>query len=51
MYRFLNWIQQMDETVLRWITENLRTPMLNKIIVFYTKLGNAGWIFILIALR
>jgi len=50
VYRFLNWIQQMDEAVLRWITENLRTPMLNKIIVFYTKLGNAGWLFILIAL-
>lgn len=40
------WIQHWDETILRWITENLRLPLLDKLMVAYTRLGNAGWIFI-----
>ena len=43
-------IQYWDETVLRWITENLRLPILDSVMVVYTGLGNGGWIFIAIAL-
>lgn len=43
-------IQQFDETVLRWITENLQADWLNPIAVFFTSLGNGGLIFIVAAI-
>ncbi len=42
-------VQNVDETVLRWIASNLRVEWLNPILVFYTFLGNGGWIFIAIS--
>jgi len=39
-------IQNLDEAVLRWIASNLRVEWLNPIAVFYTSLGNGGWIFV-----
>lgn len=42
----LEMIQWMDERILRWIAETLRTPILDQFMVFYTSLGNGGWIFI-----
>lgn len=50
MFRLVNWIQHLDETVIRWIAENVRTPLLDRVMIFYTQLGNAGWIFILLSL-
>lgn len=41
-------IQQWDEQALHWIADTLRTPILDSIMVFYTSLGNGGWIFILL---
>lgn len=43
-------IQQVDERVLLWITQNLRIPALNEILTFYTNLGNAGLLFIAAAI-
>lgn len=42
----LEMIQNMDEAVLRWIGEHLRADWLDPAMVFYTKLGNAGALFI-----
>ena len=39
-------IQSLDEAALRWIALNLRAEWLNPVAVFYTSLGNGGWIFI-----
>lgn len=50
MLRLLNWVQSLDESALRWIAENVRTPFLDRLVVFYTHLGNAGWIFIALAI-
>ena len=36
----------MDEAGLRWIGEHLRAGWLDPVMVFYTKLGNAGLLFI-----
>lgn len=41
-------IQQLDEQTLRWIADTLRDPVLDQLMVFYTSLGNSGWIFIVI---
>lgn len=41
-------MQQWDEQALQWIADSLRTPILDKIMVLYTSLGNGGWIFILL---
>lgn len=46
----LELIQRLDEQVLRWIAETLRTPILDKAFTLYTFLGNGGWAFILIGL-
>ena len=45
LQRILHW----DETVLRWIADNLRFPILDRVMVAYTVLGNGGWAFIVIA--
>lgn len=39
------WIQAVDESVLRWIAA-IRIPFLNTLMSFYTTLGNAGLLFI-----
>lgn len=46
----LELIQRLDERCLRWIAETLRGPVLDGFMVFYTALGNGGWIFILLGL-
>lgn len=43
-------IQTIDETVLRWIGENLRLSWLNAPVKLYTTLGNAGILFIVLTL-
>ena len=45
----LRWIQRVDESLLRWAAEHLRTLHLDGFMLFYTRLGNAGWIFIAVA--
>ena len=42
-------IQRLDESVLLWIVEHLRNPVLDMIFPVYTSLGNAGVLFILAA--
>jgi undecaprenyl-diphosphatase len=44
------WIQNLDERVLRWIGDTLRLPILNGAVCFYTKLGDSGMLFIVLAL-
>ncbi|MGN0985373.1 MAG: phosphatase PAP2 family protein [Candidatus Enterenecus sp.] len=39
-------LQQLDETVLRWIGEHLRLGWLNGPVMLYSTLGNAGLLFI-----
>lgn len=43
-------LQQIDESILVWIAENLRSPVLTAIMTFYTTLGNSGLLFIGLAL-
>lgn len=43
-------IQQLDESILLWITQHLRLPVLNEILTFYTNLGNGGLLFIVAAI-
>ena len=42
-------LQTVDENALRWIAENVRVPILNVLMKFYTTLGNAGILFIALA--
>lgn len=42
----LELMQKLDERCLRWIEGALRAPWLDKVMTFYTSLGNSGWIFI-----
>ena len=44
------WLQQADEQALVWIARHLRTPILDGFMSFYTNLGNAGLLFIALAL-
>ena len=43
-------IQNWDETILRQIADNLRQPVLDIFMIFYTNLGNSGLIFIAAAI-
>lgn len=43
-------IQNIDETVLVWIAEHLRCAVLDPVMKIYTQLGNAGLLFIGLAL-
>lgn len=43
------WLQTADENILRWL-EGLRVPVLDAALSFYTRLGNAGLLFIIAAL-
>ncbi len=42
-------LQNTDETVLRWIAEQLRAEWLDPLVIFYTSLGNGGWAFIAVS--
>lgn len=44
-----DWMQTADESLLRWL-EGLRVPPLDAAMSFYTRLGNAGILFIIAAL-
>lgn len=45
----LEMIQKTDEGVLTWIGDNLRADWLDPLMVVYTKLGNSGLVFIVLA--
>lgn len=47
MLSFLQWL---DGNILLWIQENLRTPSLTPIVTFITRLGNGGFIWIVLTL-
>lgn len=42
-------VQGFDESILFFIQENLKNPVLDRIMVFATKLGNSGFLWIFIA--
>jgi undecaprenyl-diphosphatase len=42
-------IQQLDESVLFFIQEHFRSPLMDRLMVFVTSLGNAGFLWIFIA--
>ncbi len=44
-----DWLQSIDETALRWIAEHLRIPALDGLVSGFTNLGNAGILFIALA--
>lgn len=46
----LNWLFSLDGGVLLWIQAYLRGPVQDAAIAFYTSLGNAGMLFIVLAL-
>ena len=43
-------IQQFDEQVLVWIAQHVRNGLLDPLMMFYTKLGDAGLLFIALGL-
>ena len=43
-------IQGFDEQALVWIAQNIRSSVLDPIVIFYTKLGNVGLLFIVLTL-
>jgi len=43
-------IQNIDESILFFIQNNIRNPILDKLMVFITTLGNAGAIWLLISI-
>jgi len=43
-----NMIQRIDETILFFIHDNLRNPTIDRVMVFITSLGDAGFLWILI---
>ncbi|MGB8453383.1 MAG: phosphatase PAP2 family protein [Anaerocolumna sp.] len=45
----MNLIQQLDESILFYILNHLHTPILDKIMIELTSLGNSGFIWIAIA--
>ncbi len=45
----LEMVQQWDESILVWIAEHLRNPILSLPLNFYTQLGNHGMLFIILA--
>lgn len=42
-------LTQIEELILLWVQENIRNPIGNKFFVFVTKLGDAGFIWIVIS--
>lgn len=45
----LDWLFTLDGGVLLWIQEHLRGPVQDAVVSFYTTLGNAGLLFIALA--
>lgn len=43
-------LQNLDSNILLWIQENLRSDWLTPVVIFITRLGNAGMIWIILAL-
>ena len=46
----LETLTQIEEIILLWVQENVRNPIANKFFTFITKLGDAGFIWIIISL-
>lgn len=46
----MNWLLQLDGNLLLWIQEFLRNDLLTPIVSFYTKLGDAGLLWIALSL-
>ncbi|MDF2540813.1 MAG: phosphoesterase [Herbinix sp.] len=46
----LNFIQNIDQSILFYIQEHLKNPALDRVMVFVTTLGNAGFLWIVLAL-
>jgi membrane-associated phospholipid phosphatase len=46
----IQFIMQMDQTILYWIQENVRNPFLTPIFIFITRLGNSAFIWLFTAL-
>lgn len=46
----IDWIKQLDDTILTWIQENLRTPVLDAIMTTITRLGDWGLIWVILAI-
>lgn len=47
---FMNYLQNIDIEILRWIQANLRNPVLTSVFTFITSLGNSGFIWIAFSL-
>lgn len=45
----LSFIQSVDASVLLWIQDILRVPVLNDVVLFFTRLGDSGFLWILIS--
>lgn len=41
-----SWIQTADENLLCWIEKTLRVPVLDQFMIFYTNLGDVGFLFL-----
>ena len=46
----INTIQNLDTSILLFIQDNLRSPLLNLIMIFFTKIGDIGFIWIVTGL-
>lgn len=46
----LETLTQIEEVILLWIQENIRNPIANRFFTFITRLGDAGFIWIIISL-
>ncbi len=46
----IQFIMQMDQTILYWLQENIRSPFLTPIFIFITRLGNSAFIWLFTAL-
>ncbi len=46
----LNRLQEIDEIILFFIQEHLKNPVMDHVMVFFTSLGNAGFLWLFIAI-
>lgn len=44
----MNWLFQLDGTILLWIQEHIRKEFLDPVVVFISSLGNAGWFWLVL---
>ena len=42
----MNWLFELDGTILLWIQEHIRNARWDKAVIFITDLGNAGWFWL-----